>query len=255
MLSVDLNCDMGESFGAYTIGRDEEILDLVTSANIACGFHAGDPAVMRKTVRMAAEKGIGIGAHPGLPDLMGFGRRNMQISPQEAYDMTIYQVGALAAFAKAEGSTVRHVKPHGALYNMAAKDARLAEAIAEAVYDVSPGLILFGLAGSELVKAGEKAGLKTASEVFADRTYQQDGSLTPRREPNALIEDRETAAKQVIRMIKEGVVTSVQGEDVSVRADTICIHGDGRQALAFAEFIRQSLEREGIKIEKISYLS
>ncbi|WP_046721561.1 LamB/YcsF family protein [Heyndrickxia coagulans] len=255
MPSIDLNCDMGESFGAYTIGRDEEILDLITSANIACGFHAGDPTVMRKTVRMAAEKGVGIGAHPGLPDLMGFGRRNMQISPQEAYDMTVYQIGALAAFAKAEGSTVRHVKPHGALYNMAAKDARLAEAIAEAVYDVSPDLILFGLAGSELVKAGEKAGLKTASEVFADRTYQQDGALTPRREPNALIEDRETAAKQVIRMIKEGVVTSVQGEDVSVRADTICIHGDGRQALHFAAFIRQSLEQEGIKIEKISHLS
>ncbi|MEZ0118572.1 UNVERIFIED_ORG: UPF0271 protein [Heyndrickxia coagulans] len=255
MPSIDLNCDMGESFGAYTIGKDEEILDLITSANIACGFHAGDPTVMRKTVRMAAEKGVGIGAHPGLPDLMGFGRRNMQISPQEAYDMTVYQIGALAAFAKAEGSTIRHVKPHGALYNMAAKDARLAEAIAEAVYDVSPDLILFGLAGSELVKAGEKAGLKTASEVFADRTYQQDGALTPRREPNALIEDRETAAKQVIRMIKEGVVTSVQGEDVSVRADTICIHGDGRQALHFAAFIRQSLEQEGIKIEKISHLS
>ncbi|MED4943079.1 5-oxoprolinase subunit PxpA [Heyndrickxia coagulans] len=255
MPSIDLNCDMGESFGAYTIGRDEEILDLITSANIACGFHAGDPTVMRKTVRMAAEKGVGIGAHPGLPDLMGFGRRNIQISPQEAYDMTVYQIGALAAFAKAEGSTVRHVKPHGALYNMAAKDARLAEAIAEAVYDVSPDLILFGLAGSELVKAGEKAGLKTASEVFADRTYQQDGALTPRREPNALIEDRETAAKQVIRMIKEGAVTSVQGEDVSVRADTICIHGDGRQALHFAAFIRQSLEQEGIKIEKISHLS
>ncbi|APB37419.1 MAG: 5-oxoprolinase subunit PxpA [Heyndrickxia faecalis] len=255
MPSIDLNCDMGESFGAYTIGKDEEILDLITSANIACGFHAGDPTVMRKTVRMAAEKGVGIGAHPGLPDLMGFGRRNIQISPQEAYDMTVYQIGALAAFAKAEGSTVRHVKPHGALYNMAAKDTGLAEAIAKAVYDVSPDLILFGLAGSELVKAGEKAGLKTASEVFADRTYQQDGALTPRREPNALIEDRETAAKQVIRMIKEGAVTSVQGEDVSVRADTICIHGDGRQALHFAAFIRQSLEQEGIKIEKISHLS
>ncbi|WP_017552277.1 LamB/YcsF family protein [Heyndrickxia coagulans] len=255
MPSIDLNCDMGESFGAYTIGRDEKILDLITSANIACGFHAGDPTVMRKTVRMAAEKGVGIGAHPGLPDLMGFGRRNIQISPQEAYDMTVYQIGALAAFAKAEGSTVRHVKPHGALYNMAAKDTGLAEAIAKAVYDVSPDLILFGLAGSELVKAGEKASLKTASEVFADRTYQQDGALTPRREPNALIEDRETAAKQVIRMIKEGAVTSVQGEDVSVRADTICIHGDGRQALHFAAFIRQSLEQEGIKIEKISHLS
>lgn len=255
MPSIDLNCDMGESFGAYTIGKDEEILDLITSANIACGFHAGDPTVMRKTVRMAAEKGVGIGAHPGLPDLMGFGRRNIQISPQEAYDMTVYQIGALAAFAKAEGSTVRHVKPHGALYNMAAKDTGLAEAIAKAVYDVSPDLILFGLAGSELVKAGEKAGLKTASEVFADRTYQQDGALTPRREPNALIKDRETAAKQVIRMIKEGMVTSVQGEDVSVRADTICIHGDGRQALHFAAFIRQSLEQEGIEIEKISHLS
>ncbi|GER67752.1 UPF0271 protein YcsF [Weizmannia acidilactici] len=252
MPSIDLNCDMGESFGAYTIGCDKEILDLITSANIACGFHAGDPAVMRKTVRMALEKGIGIGAHPGLPDLAGFGRRNMQISAQEAYDMTVYQIGALAAFAKAEGGTIQHVKPHGALYNMAAKDRELAQAIAKAVYDVDPEIILFGLAGSELVKAGTKTGLKTASEVFADRTYQRDGSLTPRREPGALIENRETAADQVIRMIKEGSVTSVQGEDVRVQADTICIHGDGQQALVFAKFIRQSLEHEGIKIEKIS---
>lgn len=252
MPSIDLNCDMGESFGAYTIGCDKEILDLITSANIACGFHAGDPAVMRKTVRMALEKGIGIGAHPGLPDLAGFGRRNMQISAQEAYDMTVYQIGALAAFAKAEGGTIQHVKPHGALYNMAAKDRELAQAIAKAVYDVDPEIILFGLAGSELVKAGTKTGLKTASEVFADRTYQRDGSLTPRREPGALIENRETAADQVIRMIKEGSVTSVQGEDVRVQADTICIHGDGQQTLVFAKFIRQSLEHEGIKIEKIS---
>lgn len=241
MYRADLNCDMGESFGAYQMGNDEEILNFVTSANIACGYHAGDPATMRRTVKLAMEKGVGIGAHPGLPDLVGFGRRNMEISPQEAYDMVVYQIGALQAFVKAEGGIMRHVKPHGALYNMAAKSPTLSIAIAEAVYKVDPELILFGLSGSELVKAGESIGLQTAHEVFADRTYQQDGSLTPRRQSDALLTDHDQAVQQVVRMIKEGKVKSQQGVDVPIKADTICIHGDGTYALLFARHIREQL--------------
>ncbi|MCM3800096.1 LamB/YcsF family protein [Caldibacillus thermoamylovorans] len=248
---VDLNCDMGESFGAYRMGKDEEILDYVTSANIACGYHAGDPATMRKTVQMALEKNVGIGAHPGMPDLVGFGRREINISPQEAYDLVIYQMGALYGFVKSEGGKIQHVKPHGALFNMAAKSAPLSEAIAEAVYKVDPECILFGLAGSELVKAGKKIGLRTASEVFSDRTYQKDGSLTSRREENALIKDHKIAVNQVIRMVKEGKVKSVQGEDVVIQADTICIHGDGLHALEFAQYISNALREAGITIAKI----
>lgn len=248
---VDLNCDMGESFGAYRIGKDEQILDYVTSANIACGYHAGDPATMRKTVQMALKKNVGIGAHPGFPDLVGFGRREINISPEEAYDLVVYQIGALSGFVKAEGGRIQHVKPHGALFNMAAKSAPLSEAIAEAVYKVDPECILFGLAGSELVKAGKKIGLRTASEVFSDRTYQKDGSLTSRREANALIKDQKTAVNQVIRMVKEGKVKSVQGEDVSIHADTICIHGDGVHALEFAQYISNALREAGITIAKI----
>lgn len=248
---VDLNCDMGESFGAYRMGKDEEILDYVTSANIACGYHAGDPATMRKTVQMALEKNVGIGAHPGMPDLVGFGRREINISPQEAYDLVIYQMGALYGFVRSEGGKIQHVKPHGALFNMAAKSAPLSEAIAEAVYKVDPECILFGLAGSELVKAGKKIGLRTASEVFSDRTYQKDGSLTSRREENALIKDHKIAVNQVIRMVKEGKVKSVQGEDVVIQADTICIHGDGLHALEFAQYISNALRKAGITIAKI----
>jgi UPF0271 protein len=246
---VDLNSDLGESFGAYRLGNDEAILEIVTSANIACGFHAGDPSTMRKTVRMALEKGTAIGAHPGLPDLIGFGRREMAISPQEAHDLVIYQVGALSAFVKAEGGRMQHVKPHGALYNMAAKNGALAKAIAEAVYRVDPGLVLFGLAGSELIKAGEEIGLRTASEVFADRTYQQDGTLTPRNQPDALIDDPEQAANQVIRMVKEGRVRSRQGTDVHLTAQTICIHGDGPQALQLSRRIRERLIAAGISLQ------
>ncbi|MDX8047581.1 5-oxoprolinase subunit PxpA [Gracilibacillus sp. S3-1-1] len=249
---VDINCDMGESFGAYRMGRDEEILDYVTSANIACGFHAGDPTTMRKTVRLAIEKNVAIGAHPGLQDLVGFGRREVSISPEEAHDLVVYQIGALSGFVKAEGGKIQHVKPHGALYNMAAKNAELAEAIAKAVYQVDPELILFGLAGSELIKAGKKIGLKTASEVFADRTYQQDGSLTSRREANALIEDHQVAVDQVVRMVKEGKVQSVQGEDVSIQADTICIHGDGEHALEFAQYIQTAFAEASINMKKVS---
>ncbi|EIJ82216.1 LamB/YcsF family protein [Bacillus methanolicus PB1] len=248
---VDLNCDLGESFGAYKIGQDEEILHYITSANIACGFHAGDPSTMRKTVRLALEKNVGIGAHPGLQDLAGFGRRNMDISPQEAYDLVVYQIGALYAFVKSEGGKLQHVKPHGALYNMAAKSAPLSEAIAEAVYNVDPELIIFGLAGGELVKAGKKIGLRTASEVFSDRTYQKDGSLTPRRELNALIKNHEIAVNQVIRMVKEGKVQSLQGTDVSIQADTICIHGDGENAIDFAKYISTALKKADIKVAKI----
>jgi 5-oxoprolinase (ATP-hydrolysing) subunit A len=249
---IDINCDMGESFGAYRLGTDEEILKYVTSANIACGFHAGDPATMRKTVKLALEHGVGIGVHPGLPDLAGFGRRNMDISPQEAYEMVVYQIGSLWGFVQAEGGTIQHIKPHGALYNMAAVNKDLSEAIAEAVYKVNPDLILFGLAGSELVKAGEMVGLRTASEVFADRTYQQDRTLTSRKLPNALITDDDDAVAQVIRMAKEGKVLTQQNVDVDIKADTVCIHGDGAHALSFAKKIRQTLEDSGISVRKIS---
>lgn len=247
---VDLNCDMGESFGVYRLGNDEAILDFITSANIACGFHAGDPATMRKTVQLALEKNVGIGAHPGLQDLVGFGRRNLSLSPQEAYELVVYQIGALSGFVQAEGGRMQHVKAHGALYNMAAQNAGLSEAIAEAVYNIDPELILFGLSGSELVKAGEKIGLRTANEVFSDRTYQRDGSLTPRSQPNALITDTNTALEQVIRMVKEQKVMSVQQQEIQIKADTICIHGDGTTALDFAAAISGSLAAAGIDITK-----
>ncbi|MFB1081831.1 LamB/YcsF family protein [Jeotgalibacillus sp. JSM ZJ347] len=251
MVKIDLNCDMGESFGAYQMGNDAEVLKFITSANIACGYHAGDPSVMRKTVHLALESGTAIGAHPGFPDLAGFGRRNMKVSEEEAYDLTLYQIGALYGFVKAQGGTLQHVKPHGALYNVAVKDEKLAGAIAKAVYDLDPELILFGLSGGELIRAGKHVGLKTASEVFADRTYQPDGSLTPRSESNALIEDDDQAVQQVVRMVKEGVVRDVNGKDISIEADTVCIHGDGAHALAFAEKIHQRLREENIAIQSL----
>lgn len=251
MLRVDLNCDMGESFGIWRLGDDEAVLPYITSANIACGFHAGDPSTMRRTVRMALDQGVAVGAHPGLPDLLGFGRRNLAITPEEAYDLVVYQVGALAAFVKAEGGRLQHVKPHGALYNMAAKDRALAEAIAAAVAAVDPDLILFGLAGSELVRAGERAGLRVAAEAFADRTYQADGSLTPRRMPGAVIDDPNRAAEQVIRLVKEGKVRAAGGTDVAVRADTVCLHGDGARAVELARAIRARLEAEGIAVKAV----
>ncbi|WP_429841140.1 LamB/YcsF family protein [Brevibacillus sp. FIR094] len=248
MKTVDLNCDMGESFGAYQLGNDQEILPYITSANVACGFHAGDPATMRKTVRMAVEAGVAIGAHPGFADLVGFGRRNMEISPEEAYDLVVYQIGALQAFVRAEGGAMHHVKPHGALYNMAATRPALAESIALAIYKVNPELMLYGLAGSELTHAGEKIGLATAHEVFADRTYQQDGTLTPRSQPNAMITDQQQSLQQVIRMVNEGLVLTQQGADIPIQADSICIHGDGAHALEFAKSIREALAGAGITI-------
>ena len=252
MPRIDLNCDMGESFGAYKMGNDLDILDHVTSANIACGFHAGDPATMHATVAAAIAKGVAIGAHPGLPDLQGFGRRNMVLSPAEAYDIVVYQVGALSGFARALGGKVVHVKAHGALYNMAAKDAALSAAIAKAVHDIDPELVLFGLAGSEMLREAEKIGLRTGSEVFADRTYQDDGSLTPRSRPDAMIEEAEASIAQVRRMVKDGVVRSVSGKDVTVRADTLCLHGDQPDASDFAKQIRRVLQQDGIEIAPLA---
>lgn len=251
MAQVDLNCDMGESFGAYQMGTDLQIMPLVSSANIACGFHAGDPGVMHKTLAAAVAQGVAIGAHPGLPDLVGFGRRTMQITPQEAYDIVVYQVGALAGFAKAAGVNLHHVKPHGALYNMAAKERALADAIARAVRDIDASLVLYGLAGSELIRAGEAAGLKIASEVFADRSYQADGSLTPRSQPNALLESDEEAVQQVLTMVTEKRVKAVTGEWVALEADTICIHGDGAHALSFAYKVKEALQQAGVEIKSV----
>ena len=251
MTTIDLNCDLGESFGHYKLGENTAILKYITSANIACGFHAGDPSVMRETVARCMEHQVSIGAHPGLPDLVGFGRREMAISPTEAYDLTVYQIGALHAVATSQGGTIRHVKPHGALYNMAAKNPALAEAIAKAVYDVSPNLILFGLAGSELITAGQKYGLPIANEVFADRTYTNDGILTPRSNNNAVITSDEAALAQVLQMVKTQTVNATSGETVSLQADTICLHGDGEKAVVFAKMISETLTAEGIDIKSI----
>jgi UPF0271 protein len=242
---------MGESFGAYSLGNDQQILQVVTSANIACGFHAGDPSVMKQTVRTAIERSVAIGAHPGYRDLQGFGRRFVDLTAEDAYDLVVYQVGALQGFVAAAGARMQHVKPHGALYNAAAVEVGLAEAIAGAVRDVDPELILFGLSGSDLIAAGEKAGLRTASEAFADRTYQSDGSLTSRREPGALIDNQDRAVAQAVRMVTEGKVASQQGEDVDLRVDTICIHGDGPHALEFAQMIRTRLLESDIDVKPI----
>ncbi|GEK32856.1 5-oxoprolinase subunit PxpA [Kurthia sibirica] len=248
MFKVDLNCDLGESFGAHKMGNDAEILDFVSSANIACGFHAGDPTVMKDTVELALAKNVKIGAHPGMPDLAGFGRRNIAISPQEAFNIVVYQIGALNGFTTALGGKLEHVKPHGALYNMAAKDPLLATAIAEAVYAINPELVLYGLSGSALISAGEKIGLTTASEVFSDRTYQENGSLTARSQSDALITDDRLAVSQVMTMIKSGFVQTQQQTKYSILADTVCIHGDGLHALKFAQYINQTLTENSISI-------
>lgn len=251
-LTIDLNCDMGESFGAWTMGQDADILPYVTSANIACGFHAGDPGTMRHTVKNALANGVAVGAHPGLPDLQGFGRRRMDITPDAAYDLIVVQVGALAAVAASQGAQLNHVKAHGALYNMASGNNALALAIAQAVFDVDPGLTLFALAGSAQVQAGHDVGLRVAQEVFADRSYQADGSLTARTQAGAMITDPQIALQQILTMIRQGKVVSTQGTDVAVQADTLCIHGDQPGAVLFARTIRQALEQEGIVVRRVN---
>lgn len=248
MYKVDLNSDIGESFGDYKLGLDENVAKHISSANIACGWHAGDPMVMEKTVEIAIKQNIAIGAHPGYPDLMGFGRREMKVSAKEAKNYIKYQIGALWAFTESMGVKLQHVKTHGAFYNMAAKDAVLAKAIAEAIYEVDKNLILVGLANSELTKAGKEVGLKVANEVFADRAYNADGTLVSRNKEGAVIHDKEMAIARVLRMVKEGKVKSITGEDIDIQADTICVHGDNPQAVKFVEEIRKTLEKEGIKI-------
>ncbi len=248
MLSIDLNCDMGESFGAWRMGNDAELMNYVSSVNIACGFHAGDASVMRKTVEISLEKGVAVGAHPSFPDLQGFGRRRMSLSAPEIFDIVLYQVSALKGICEAFGAGLHHVKPHGALYNQAAKDSQIARTIAKAVKAIDKNLVFYGLSGSCLISEAENLGLKTASEVFADRTYQANGSLTPRSETNALIEDSKQAVSQVLQMIKEQTVTATSGENVPLNAETICIHGDGENALNFARTIREKLINNGIQI-------
>ncbi len=249
MKMIDLNCDMGEAFGNYVMPNDEKLMEYISSVNIACGFHAGDPAVMQQTVALALKNGVAIGAHPGLPDLQGFGRREMKITANEAYQLTLYQIGALSAFVKAAGSKLHHVKAHGALYNMAAKDSSLAKAIVQAVYDFDPSLILYALAGSKMIEEAEKVGIITASEVFADRSYQDDGLLTPRSADNALITNEEEAVNQVLGFALKQEVRSTSGNRIAVRAETVCLHGDGEHAVAFAKLIAERLKNEGIVIK------
>ncbi len=248
-MKIDLNCDLGESFGNYKIGMDEEVIKFISSANIACGFHASDPLVMEKTVALAKENGVKVGAHPGFPDLVGFGRRNINVSPAELKAMVMYQVGALAAFCKAKGVKMNHVKPHGAMYNMAAKDIKLALAIAEGIAQVDDSLILLGLSGSQLLKAAQEVGLKSAAEVFADRAYEEDGSLVARTKPGAVIADENEVIERVIKMIKLGKVQTITGKEIEIKPDSICVHGDNPKALNFVKLIRQRLTQENIKIE------
>jgi UPF0271 protein len=246
MPTIDLNCDMGEG-----CGNDQTLLDLVSSANIACGFHAGDPSTMRRTADAAVERGVAIGAHPSFADRENFGRSRMSLSPREVFDIVLYQVAAMSAICESAGAKLHHVKPHGALYNQSANDPELASAIAEAVRTFDPNLVLYALSGGQLIEAGKSAGLKTASEAFADRTYTADGRLTPRSQPNALITDRRAALDQVLRMIEFSEVVASTGETVRVSADTICIHGDGETAVEFARTVRSGLSDRGIQIATV----
>lgn len=248
MYRVDLNSDLGESFGRYTLGMDEKVIPLITSANVACGYHASDPVVMDQTLRRAKAAGIRVGAHPGFPDLMGFGRRNMKVSPEEARAYTLYQVGALSAFCRANGLAMQHVKPHGAFYNMAAKDYELAKAICEGIRAFDDNLIVLALSGGELARAAADLGLRTAQEVFADRAYEEDGTLVDRRKEGAMVTDEETAIARVVRMVKERKVTAITGKEIPIRADSVCVHGDGAKALAFVERIRAELSKEGVTV-------
>lgn len=247
---MDLNSDVGESFGMYKIGLDEEVIPLITSANIACGYHAGDPTVMRRTIALAKRHGVAVGAHPGLPDLMGFGRRAMDASLEEIRDCMTYQIGALQAFAVSQGLRLQHVKPHGALYNMAVRDARVWEAAAQAAAGISKDLILVGMAGpgrEEIREIGSRYGIRVAFEFFADRAYNPDGSLVSRKEPGSVIEDHALVAERVKRLAKEGKVICRDGSVLELQVDTICVHGDNPEAVALARQVRQSLAKTGIE--------
>jgi 5-oxoprolinase (ATP-hydrolysing) subunit A len=250
-VQIDLNSDLGESFGRWTLGNDAALMKSITSANIACGYHAGDPSVMRDTVRMARDAGVAIGAHPAFPDLVGFGRRNMSASPREVENFVLYQIGALSAIATAEGVRLQHVKPHGALYNMAIRDRTLAEAIARAVASFDPTLILFGLPGTELLKAGAGAGLRVAAEGFADRAYEPDGALTPRTHPEAVIHATNEVVDRTLRMARDGIVRATNGVDIPMRVDTICTHGDTPGSHELAYRLRTALGTAGVMVKSL----
>lgn len=251
MYSVDLNSDMGESFGAYRLGGDEEIIRYVTTANVACGWHAGDPMVMDQVVRLAKEQGVMVGAHPGYPDLMGFGRRKMALSFQEVKNYVKYQIGALSAFTQSHGIKLQHVAPHGAMGNQCQYDEEISAAIVEAAAEFDKDLIIYYCAGAVLGQIAESRGLRTASEIFADRAYMDDLSLVPRKMEGSMITDEEVAIKRCVRMIKEGKVTSINGKELDIRGDTLCVHGDGPKALAFVRRIRETFADEGIEIRNL----
>ena len=251
MMRIDLNADVGEGFGVYAIGHDAGVLASVTSANLAAGFHAGDPSVLRATIRLAKSHGVAIGAHPGFPDLVGFGRRELHTTSQETEDFVLYQIAAVAGVAAAEGVELQHVKPHGALFNMAARDAALAAAIARAVAAFGRSLILFGPPRSQILEAGRAAGLRVAAEVFADRTYEPDGSLTPRNKPGSVIHDSALVVSRAIRMVKDRGVEAVDGTVVPFEADTICVHGDTPGAADLAAKLRAGLEAAGMTVKAI----
>jgi UPF0271 protein len=250
-MRIDINSDMGESFGAYTIGHDAELMKSITSANVAAGFHAGDPSVLRTTIRLAQSHGVAVGAHPGFPDLVGFGRRELNVTAAEAEDFVLYQVAAVAGVAAAEGVRLQHVKPHGALFNMAVRNSELAAAIARAVAAFDRSLVLFGLPGSEILEAGRAAGLTVAAEVFADRAYEPDGSLASRRKPGSVIHDVDTVVARAVRMVKDRTVVAIDGSIVPLEADTICVHGDTPGSDQLAASIRSGLERAGVTVKAI----
>ena len=249
---IDLNCDMGESFGSYKLGCDEEVIKYITSANIACGFHAGDPDWMQWTVRLAEEHGVAIGAHPGIADLKGFGRRNMAVSAEEARNSVVYQIGALTAFTG--DKKLQHVKPHGAMYNMAADGGELARAICQAVLDVDPGLILVVLAGTPWIDVGRQMGVRVAREAFADRAMNPDGTLVPRSTPGSVIHDVEEVVRRGIKMATEGRATTVDGQEIEVHADTLCLHGDTPGAVEMAAALRSGLEAVGVEVVPLKEL-
>lgn len=248
MLKIDLNCDMGEGFGVYRLGLDEEVMPYVSSVNVACGFHASNPENIWKTVRLAGKFGVAVGAHPSYPDLVGFGRRYMAATPEQVKADVIYQVGAVAGFCRAEGMALQHVKPHGALYNAAEKDISLALAIAEAVGAVDPGLTMVCLAGSAMVEAARKTGIKYVEEAFADRAYTSGGNLAPRRQPGAVITDAAEAASRVVSMVKDRGVVSIDGKWVNINAQTVCVHGDTPGAVEMVKAIRLALGENNIEV-------
>lgn len=249
---LDINCDVGESYGAFHVGNDSSVMTNITSANIACGFHGGDPLTISKTVNLAKEKGIAIGAHPGFPDIMGFGRRNMLLASEEVYSYVIYQIGALNEFAHIIGVNLQHVKPHGSMYNMAAKDSTLAENITRAIRAIDKQLIVFAPPNSALASAAKKSGLRVACEIFADRTYNSDGSLVSRSRPNAIINEPKEVVKRAVKMVEEKAVMSIDGRMVDFGdVHTICVHGDTLGAVKLTASLKKGLVKAGVNVESV----